>query len=79
VHMTARDRDGMRKNNRKFMSCPWVIDMPALCSLTPRLTGAGGRRLEDTKSAAFGVRVEPPVRLGREGTILKLHFGLASP
>lgn len=40
VHMTARERDGMRRNNRKFMSCPWVIDMPALCSLTPKFRGA---------------------------------------
>jgi hypothetical protein len=39
-------------------------------SLTPRLTGAGGRRPQGTKAghkngeamASFGVRVEPPVR-----------------
>ncbi len=43
-------------------------------SLTPRLTGAGSRRLEGTNighenaegMAYVGVRVEPTVRLGRE-------------
>ena len=43
--------------------------------LTPRLTGAGSRRLEGTNighengeaMAYVGVRVEPTVRLGREG------------
>ena len=42
-------------------------------SLTPWLTGAGSRRLEGTNighengeaMAYVGVRVEPPVRLGR--------------
>ena len=56
-------------------------------SLTPWLTGAGARSAEGTDighenaegMAYVGVRVEPPVRLGREGTVLHLHFegGLA--
>ena len=44
-----------------------------ICGLTPRLTGAGSRRLEGTNishknaegMAYVGVRVEPTVRLGR--------------
>jgi hypothetical protein len=47
----------------------WVFKQ----SLTPRLTGAGSRRLEGTNTghenaegmASVGVRVEPTVRLGR--------------
>jgi len=48
-----------------------------LWSLTPRLTGAGGRRPQGTKAghengeamASFGVRVEPTVRLRRVGRV----------
>jgi hypothetical protein len=47
-------------------------------SLTPRLTGAGARSAEGTNTghknaegmASVGVRVEPTVRLPREGTTL---------
>jgi len=47
--------------------------------LTPRLTGAGSRRLEGTNighenaegMAYVGVRVEPTVRLGRVGTAIE--------
>ena len=53
VHMTARERDGMRRNNRKFMSCPWVIDMPALCSLTPAVSRAGARSAEGTRKRSL--------------------------
>ena len=50
-------------------------------SLTPWLTGTGSRRLEGTNSGhknaegmpAVGVRVEPPVRLGRVGTVVWVH------
>ncbi len=50
--------------------------------LTPWLTGAGARSAEGTDighengeaMAYVGVRVEPPVRLGSVGTVLKLHF-----
>ncbi len=50
-------------------------------SLTPRLTGAGSRRLEGTDighenaegMAYVGVRVEPTVRLGRVGTVVLVH------
>ena len=49
-------------------------DGSTACSLTPRLTGAGSRRLEGTNishedaegMAYVGVRVEPTVRLGSE-------------
>jgi len=49
--------------------------------LTPRLTGAGGRRPQDTKAghengeamASFGVRVEPTVGLGRVGRVGQVH------
>ena len=52
--------------------------------LTPWLTGAGSRRLEGTNighqnreaMAYVGVRVEPPVRLGHEGTVFDLHCSL---
>ena len=45
------------------------------------LTGTGSRRLEGTNSGhknaegmpAVGVRVEPPVRLGRVGTVVQVH------
>ena len=50
-------------------------------SLTPWLTGAGARSAEGTDighengeaMAYVGVRVEPPVRLGREGTVVAWH------
>ncbi len=50
-------------------------------SLTPWLTGAGARSAEGTDighenaegMAYVGVRVEPPVRLGSEGTVLDVH------
>ena len=46
------------------------------------LTGTGSRRLEGTNSGhknaegmpAVGVRVEPPVRLGRAGTVVEMHM-----
>ena len=49
--------------------------------LTPRLTGAGSRRLEGTNishenaegMAYVGVRVEPPVRLGIVGRVFDRH------
>ena len=49
--------------------------------LTPRLTGAGGRRPQGTKAghdnaegmASFGVRVEPTVRLGHVGRVWQVH------
>ena len=57
--------------------------------LTPWLTGAGSRRLEGTDTghknreamASVGVRVEPPVRLGRAGTVVELknHYGTEMP
>ena len=51
-------------------------------SLTPWLTGAGARSAEGTDighenaegMAYVGVRVEPTVRLGSEGTVLQLHL-----
>ena len=51
-------------------------------SLTPWLTGAGARSAEGTNSGhknaegmpAVGVRVEPPVRLGRVGTVVQVHL-----
>ena len=51
-------------------------------SLTPWLTGAGARSAEGTDighqnreaMAYVGVRVEPPVRLGRVGTVLQVHI-----
>lgn len=50
------------------------------CRLTPWLTGAGARSAEGTNighengeaMAYVGVRVEPPVRLGSEGTELQV-------
>jgi hypothetical protein len=50
-------------------------------SLTPWLTGAGARSAEGTDTghenaegmACVGVRVEPPVRLGRVGTDVEVH------
>jgi hypothetical protein len=62
--------------------------LPSACllgkGLTPRLTGAGARSAQGTKTgqqnaegmARFGVRVEPPVRLGSVGTVLQFHFEL---
>ena len=55
-------------------------------SLTPWLTGTGARSAEGTNSGhknaegmpAVGVRVEPPVRLGSEGTVLQLPFALVA-
>ena len=54
--------------------------------LTPWLTGAGSRRLEGTNishenaegMAYVGVRVEPTVRLGSEGTVLQLPYALVA-
>ena len=51
-------------------------------SLTPWLTGTGSRRLEGTNSGhknaegmpAVGVRVEPPVRLGSVGAVVRMNF-----
>ena len=50
--------------------------------LTPWLTGAGARSAEGTDMghedaegmAHVGVRVEPPVRLGRAGAVVEMHM-----
>ena len=55
------------------------VDAVKIVGLTPWLTGAGSRRLEGTDighenaegMAYVGVRVEPTVRLGHEGTLLE--------
>ena len=62
--------------------------MRILRRLTPRLTGAGSRRLEGTNishedaegMAYVGVRVEPTVRLGSVGTVFvwSVHRALPS-
>ena len=59
-------------------------DGSTACSLTPWLTGAGSRRLEGTNishedaggMAYVGVRVEPTVRLGSGGNVLRIHVEL---
>ena len=65
-----------QKGLRQFARCVEfaLYVLPACGGLTPRLTGAGSRRLEGTDighqnreaMAYVGVRVEPTVRLGRE-------------
>ena len=78
--MLLLQRDFVRVNHRQGLRV-WNSCVHEMVSLTPWLTGAGSRRLEGTNSGhknaegmpAVGVRVEPPVRLGRVGTALESH------
>jgi hypothetical protein len=68
----------------KYPKLAWSSDI-FMCGLTPRLTGAGARSAQGTNTghkngeamASVGVRVEPPVRLGRIGAVVVVHQTLS--